>query len=284
MLHFTKMHGLGNDYLYVDGFREALPDPAAAARYLSDRHFGAGSDGLILILPSKIADFRMRMFNADGSEGRMCGNGIRCLGKYVYDHGLTQKTTVTVETLAGVKTLRLFLGADGKVATLQVDMGKALLDPWEIPVRTDLPEFIDQPVEVAGRTFRVTCVSMGSPHAVVYVEDPLAFDLAHWGPLFERHPLFPDRVNTEFIRLEDQKTITMRVWERGSGETLACGTGACASVVASSLLGKCPRGEEISVRLLGGVLSICYLEDGGVRMTGPATTVFDGAAELPDSL
>lgn len=283
MIHFTKMHGAGNDYIYVNGFTQSIPDPARFARQVSHRHYGVGSDGLILILPSDRADFRMRMFNADGSEGRMCGNGVRCIAKYVYDYGLTQNTTITLETLAGIKTLEMTLGADGRVALVRVDMGSAILDPAEIPVVSPLDRFINQPIQVGGEIFRATCVSMGNPHAVVLVEDPAAFDLPYWGPLFERHPLFPQQVNTEFIRIDSPQSITMRVWERGSGETLACGTGACATVVAAALLGLCPRDRDVTVHLLGGDLIIRYREDGRVLMTGPAATIFDGTID-PETL
>ncbi len=279
MIRFTKMQGAGNDYIYVNGFTETVPDPEVFARFVSDRHFGVGSDGLILILPSRTADFRMRMFNADGSEGQMCGNGVRCVAKYVYDYGLTPKTQITLETPAGIKELRMTLGEDCKVSAVRVDMGPAILDPAAIPVKSALPRFIDQPIQVGDRTFRATCVSMGNPHAVVCVQDPAAFDLYRWGPLFEHHPLFPHRVNTEFIRVDDPHTVTMRVWERGSGETLACGTGACAAVVAGVLLGKCPRDEDVTVHLLGGDLVIRYREDDRVLMTGPAVTICDGTIE-----
>ena len=279
-IRFTKMHGLGNDYIYVNGFEENVLEPEAFARFISDRHFGCGSDGLILILPSQKADFRMRMFNADGSEGRMCGNGVRCVAKYVYDHGMTNQTVITLETLGGIKTLEMALGGDGKVATVRVNMGKADLTPSAVPVITNYPDFIHRPVEVGGKTVCLTCVSMGNPHAVVFVEDPMALDLAKIGPLFENHPIFPDRVNTEFIRVLDPHTIQMRVWERGSGETMACGTGACASVVAAVLQGLCPRGEDITVHLLGGDVIINYQPDGTVFMTGPAVTIFDGVVDF----
>lgn len=280
MIHFTKMQGLGNDYIYVNCFQESVENPEAFSRFISDRHFGCGSDGLILILPSSKADFRMRMFNADGSEGRMCGNGVRCVAKYVYDYGLTCKTTVTLETLGGIKTLNMTLGPDGKVALVRVDMGKAELAPASIPVLFPGPDFIHQPVEVGGETVCLTCVSMGNPHAVAFVEDPMALDLEKIGPLYENHPLFPDRINTEFIHVLDPHTIQMRVWERGSGETMACGTGACASVVACTLRGFCPRGEDITVKLRGGDVVINYQEDGTVFMTGPAVTIFDGVIDF----
>lgn len=276
---FSKMHGCGNDYVYVNCFEQEIKEPERVSEIISDRHFGIGSDGLILILPSKTADCRMRMFNADGSEGKMCGNGIRCVAKYVYDFGVVQKDTITVETLSGIKTLRLH-AQNGRVDTVEVDMGEAILEPARIPVASKLERFINQPVEVNGETVALTAVSMGSPHAVVYVGDVHALDLPAIGPGFERHPLFPDRVNTEFIRVVDSTHLEMRVWERGSGETLACGTGACAAVVASVLNGYCRQGEPVFVKLLGGELKITYLTDGRVLMEGPATHVFDGEIEL----
>ena len=280
MIRFTKMQGIGNDYIYVNGFREKVPDPAAFSRFISDRHLGCGSDGLILILPSQKADFQMRMFNADGSEGLMCGNGVRCVAKYVHDYGLTDKTSITLETKGGIKSLEMSLGADGKVEAVRVDMGKVHLDSASVPVRTSLPEFIHQPVIVNGETVYLTCVSMGNPHAVTFVEDPMALDLEKIGPGYEHHPLFPHRVNTEFVRVLDPHTLQMRVWERGSGETMACGTGACASVVAATLLGYCPKDEEITVHLRGGDLTIHYQPDGTVFMTGPAVTIFDGEIDF----
>lgn len=275
MIHFTKMQGIGNDYIYINGFEEPVPDPAALAVRVSDRHFGVGADGLVLILPSETADFRMRMFNADGSEGKMCGNASRCIAKYVYERGLTDKQTLTLETLSGVKTLRLNL-RQNRVESVQVEMGQAIFDPRRIPVSSDLPRFVEQPLSACGQTFSVSCVSMGNPHAVVFADDPLSLDLPGLGPLFENHPLFPERINTEFIRLEAPDRITMRVWERGSGETLACGTGACASAAVCALLGKSPFDTDITVSLLGGELKIRVLPDFRVLMTGPAAFVCDG--------
>lgn len=277
---FSKMQGIGNDYVYVDGTKTTLPDPARFSERISDRHFGIGADGLILILPSDQADFKMRIFNADGSEGMMCGNGIRCVGKFVYDRGLTQKTDLSVETRSGIKRLTLFPDASGAVQRVRVEMGKAILNPAEIPVRSALARFVDQPVTVDGREYRMTCVSMGNPHAVVFCDDAASLPLEKIGPSFEHHSLFPNRVNTEFVRPIDAHTIAMRVWERGSGETFACGTGACASVVASVLNGYCRRDEDVTVHLRGGDLTICYQTDGGVRMTGPAAHVFDGAIDF----
>ncbi len=278
-MKFTKMQGIGNDYVYVNCFQEHIPDPAALAVKISDRHFGVGSDGLILICPSKIADFQMVMYNADGSQSQMCGNGIRCVGKYVHDKGLTDKTTVTVETLAGVKTLELHLRENGTVAAITVDMGAPILTPKDIPVAGEGDSFIARPLNVSGKTWSVTAVSMGNPHAIVYVEDTGSLDLPAIGPAFECHPAFPERTNTEFLQVIDRHTIKMRVWERGSGETLACGTGACASLVASYLNGKTDR--RATLQLLGGDLEIRWdQETGHVFMTGPASFVFDGEYPL----
>lgn len=273
-MKFTKMHGAGNDYVYINCFEETVDDPSKLAIKMSDRHFGVGGDGVILICPSDKADFRMRMFNADGSEGSMCGNGIRCVGKYVYDRGLTDKTELTIETLAGIKTLLLTVES-GSVSSVRVDMGIPSLVSANVPVISDKDEFVDTPVESGGAVYRITCVSMGNPHAVTFVDDVDSLDLQAIGPGLESHPLFPERANIEFIQPVDDKTLKMRVWERGSGETLACGTGACASLVASVVGGKC--GREADVILLGGTLHILWDEnDGHVYMTGPAEIVFDG--------
>ncbi len=277
-MKFTKMQGIGNDYVYVNCFEETVADPAAVAVTVSDRHFGVGSDGLILICPSETADFRMRMFNADGSEGSMCGNGIRCLGKYVRDRGLTEKDEITVETLSGIKTLQL-LRDGGVTAAVRVDMGAPGLSCSQVPVLHSGERFVDLPLTAGEHTLRFTCVSMGNPHAVTFVEDTASVELEKIGPLFENHPVFPRRANIEFIQRIDDHTIRMRVWERGSGETLACGTGACASVVASALCGVCSR--EATVKLLGGDLDIRWSEgDDHVYMTGPAAFVFDGEIAL----
>ena len=261
-MHFTKMEGLGNDYVYLNCLDGTPRDLPGLARRISDRHFGVGSDGLICVCPSEQADFRMRMFNADGSEGEMCGNGIRCVGKFVYDQGLTAKTTVSVETGAGVKVLELQLGGDGKVAMVTVDMGAPAVEaPREI--------------EVDGKTYTVTPVSMGNPHAVLYLDGIDGLDLPGIGPGFECHPIFPNRTNTEFVEITDRTHLRMRVWERGSGETLACGTGACAVLAATVSAGRCERSAEVA--LLGGVLRIRWDEtDGHIYMTGPAVTVFEG--------
>ena len=276
---FSKMHGLGNDYVYVDCTQEKLHHPEEIAKRISDRRFGIGSDGLILICPSEKADFEMRMFNADGSEGRMCGNGIRCVGKYVYDHGLTEKTDLEIDTKSGIKHLKLIV-EEGKVTFVEVQMGKASLRPKDIPVETDYDDFISQPMLVGGEAYLVTCVSMGSPHAVIFSDEIDTLPLERIGPLFEHHEKFPERINTEFIQVIDRYTLNMRVWERGSGETFACGTGACASVVAAVLNGHCDYDSEITVQLRGGELFITYLQDGSVIMKGPAAHVFHGIMEL----
>ena len=281
MLTFSKMHGIGNDYIYINCFQETVTDPEKLSIFLSDVRFGVGSDGLVLILPSEVADFRMRIFNADGSEAMMCGNATRCIGKYVYDMGMTDKTEISLETNSGIKYLTLYPGADNKIESVKVDMGKAILIPKDIPVNSDLDRFIAQPVTVDGKEDALTCVSMGNPHAIVFLPDVDSLDLEKIGPSFEHHPLFPDRVNTEFVRVIDDHTLQMRVWERGSGETFACGTGTCATVVAAVLNGYCKKEEEILVHLRGGDLRIIYHEDETVTMIGPATYVFEGKMEYP---
>lgn len=275
LVKFTKMHGCGNDYIYVNCFTEKIEEPSVIAKKVSDRHFGIGSDGLILICPSETADFKMRMFNADGSEGKMCGNGIRCVAKYVYDNGMTDKEVITVETLSGIKTLQLAV-SEGRVQAVTVDMGSPVLTPSQIPVKCEGDRMINQPVAVGGKEYYITCVSMGNPHAVVFTEEEVtALNLEKTGPLFEKHEIFPDRVNTEFIHVIDEKTIDMRVWERGSGETLACGTGACASVVACVLNHKTE--DEVLVHLLGGDLEVRYdREKNTVLLTGPAEFICTG--------
>ncbi len=277
-MKFTKMHGCGNDYVYVNCFEEKIENPSETARLVSDRHFGIGSDGLILICPSDKADFRMAMYNLDGSEGKMCGNGVRCIAKYVYDHHLTDKTQISLETLGGIKYLDLNI-KDGKVETVTVDMGAPILTPSEIPVNIPKEQAVDEPVEIDGKEWRITCVSMGNPHAVVFVDDTDSLKLEQIGPLFEKHPLFPEQVNTEFVHVIDRHTVDMRVWERGSGETLACGTGACATAMACILTGQ--TDNEVLVHLVGGDLLIQYdAEKNTVFMTGPATEVFSGEIEL----
>ena len=277
-MKFTKLHGCGNDYVYVDCTKEALENIPEIAIKVSDRHFGIGSDGLILIRPSDVADFMMDMYNNDGSRGKMCGNGIRCVAKYVYDKGLTEKTKLKIETLSGMKELDLTV-ENGEVTWVTVDMGAPITNPALIPVLSEKEILIREPITVGDETYEVTCVSMGNPHAVVFVSDTMALPLETLGPKFEHHEMFPERVNTEFIRVIDRSHIEMRVWERGSGETLACGTGACASVVACILNGY--TNSEVTVSLLGGELRIRYDEKKNtVFMTGPAVKVFDGEIAL----
>ena len=273
-MRFTKMQGLGNDYVYVNCFQETIENPSEAAIKVSDRHFGIGSDGLILIKPSEVADFRMDMYNADGSQAEMCGNGIRCVAKYVYDYGLTDQTEISVETLAGIKYLKLQI-EDGKVSQITVNMGQPELNPVKIPVQAEGERVVDEPIVVNGVTYKMTCVSMGNPHCIVFIDDTTNFPLEEIGPMFENHKRFPKRVNTEFIQILNRNEVNMRVWERGSGETLACGTGACASAVACVLNGLTE--DEITLHLLGGDLSVRWdRKENVVYMTGPAKVVFDG--------
>lgn len=277
-MKFTKMHGLGNDYVYVNCFEEKVENPSEVAIKVSDRHFGIGSDGLILIKPSDVADFRMDMYNADGSQAEMCGNGIRCVAKYVYDYGLTDKTNISIETLAGIKYLDLQVD-NGKAVMITVNMGSPILQPDMIPVVSKKDKVVNEPIIVQGEEYKMTCVSMGNPHCIVFVEDTQHFPLEKIGPDFECHEAFPKRVNTEFIQVLDRKTVNMRVWERGSGETLACGTGACASTVACILNGLTE--DEITLHLLGGDLLVRWeREENIVYMTGPATVVFDGEIQI----
>lgn len=279
-MKFTKMHGLGNDYVYVNCFEEKIDNPPAVARFVSDRHFGIGSDGLIMINPSKTADFEMEMYNADGSRGEMCGNGIRCVAKYVYDYGLTDKTQISVETLGGIKYLDLAV-EDGKVSLVKVDMGKPELEADRIPIISEREQVIDEPIEVDGKEYHMTGVSMGNPHTVIYVDDVKGLDLEKIGPKFENHERFPKRINTEFVHCIDRQTVEMRVWERGSGETLACGTGACA-VAVSSILNNLTD-TQVTVKLLGGDLQIEWdREKDRVFMTGPAKVVFDGVIDITE--
>ena len=272
---FTKMHGAGNDYIYFDCLQEELEDPAEAAVKLSDRHKGIGGDGIVMICKSDVADAKMRMFNADGSEGKMCGNAILCVGKYLYDHKIVQKTDVDIETLSGIKHLKLF-AEDGKVKLVRVDMGAASFDPKSLPVLLE-GEVIDRPVKVAGGEYRITCVTMGNPHCVVFA-DPDATDVETLGRKFENDEIFPERVNTEFIKKIGKNALQMRVWERGSGETMACGTGACAAAAAACACGVCEYGQDVLVKLRGGDLIINIGET--VDMTGEAVTVFTGEVEL----
>ena len=281
-MKFTKMHGIGNDYVYVNCFEESVKNPAEVSKFVSNRHFGIGSDGLILISPSAIADFRMNFYNADGSQAEMCGNGIRCVAKYVYDYGLTDKTEISVETLAGIKYLRLQV-ENGKVASVEVNMGAPILEPKEIPVAVEESPVVNVPVEVKGKIYHMTCVSMGNPHAIIFMNNVKDLDIEAIGPYFENHMVFPKRTNTEFVEVLDRNTVNMRVWERGSDETLACGTGACATTVACILNDKTEN--EVTVHLLGGDLKIRWdREANQVYMTGPATVVFDGEITLPDGI
>ncbi len=278
-MEFTKMHGIGNDYVYVNCFKEQVENPGELAIRVSDRHFGIGSDGLILIKPSDRADFEMAMYNADGSEGAMCGNGIRCVAKYVYDYGLTDQTRIRVDTKSGIKVLDLTIGEDGKVSFVRVNMGSPELTAAQIPIISEREQVVAEPVEVGGATYAITGVSMGNPHAVVYLEDVKGLDIEKVGPLFEHHERFPDRINTEFIRVTDRENLEMRVWERGSGETLACGTGACAAAVASMVNGYTE--DEVTVHLLGGDLRVRWdREENLVYMTGPAAVAFEGEIDL----
>lgn len=275
-MKFTKMHGIGNDYIYVNCFEENVEQPEKLSIAVSDVRKGIGADGLVLIMPSEKADFRMRIFNADGSEAQMCGNATRCIGKYVYEKGLTNKTEITLETQSGIKYLTLFINGSNRVELVRVDMGKAVLEPCEIPVKSDLKRFINAPVEVDNKSYNLTCVSMGNPHAVLFMEKIADLELEKIGPSFENHELFPERINTEFVEVIDEHTLNMRVWERGSGETFACGTGACASAVAAVLNGYCRQNEEILIHLRGGDLRIMYKSDETVLMTGPAEFICDG--------
>lgn len=276
---FVKMHGAGNDYIYIDCTRNPAPgQPEELAIKLSDRHKGIGGDGLVLILPSETATCRMRMFNADGSEGRMCGNAIRCVGKYVYEAGLTRDREITVETMSGVKRLRLF-GEGGHISEAEVDMSKAETAPERIPMMCKRP-FIAQEIEVEGKRYRGTAISMGNPHLVIETGDTEAIDLERIGPLFEQHRLFPERVNTEFAQQMGSRTIKMRVWERGSGETMACGTGACATVAAFALTGKVEYDTPVTVLLRGGSLTVTCRRDMSVLMRGEAVEVFRGTIEI----
>ncbi len=277
-MKFTKMQGLGNDYVYVNCFKEKIDNPSQVAIQVSNRNFGIGSDGLIMINPSKVADCEMEMYNADGSRSEMCGNGIRCVGKYMYDYGLTDKTSISVETLAGIKYLD-FVIEDGKVRLVKVDMGSPILEPEKIPVVSRGDIAVDTPIVVDGEEYRMTCVSMGNPHTVIFMDDVAGLEIESIGPSFENHERFPKRVNAEFVRVIDRNTVEMRVWERGSGETLACGTGACAVAVACILNGYTE--DKVTVKLLGGDLQIEWdRETNKVYMTGPAEVSFEGEIQL----
>lgn len=277
-MEFVKMEGCGNDYVYVNGFNTKIDNPNKLSEIVSDRHFGIGSDGLIVINPSEVADFKMSMYNADGSEGKMCGNGIRCVAKYVYDYKMTDKEVITVETLAGIKTLKLNV-ENGKVKTVRVNMGSPIINAKDVPVISDKEKVINEPVIIDGKEYGITCVSMGNPHAITFVDDTDSLKIEKIGPGFEKNEIFPDRVNTEFIQIIDRQTIKMRVWERGSGETLACGTGACASVVACVLNNL--TDNKVTVKLLGGDLEIEYnTDENTVYMTGPARIAFTGNIDI----
>ncbi|MEI3338505.1 MAG: diaminopimelate epimerase [Clostridium sp.] len=278
-MKFTKMHGIGNDYIYFNCLEKEIENPEELSIKLSDRHFGVGGDGIVLILPSDKADFRMRMFNADGSEGKMCGNATRCIGKYVYDKGITDKKEITLETLSGIKTLKLCVNEKNKVESVEVNMGEAILKASEIPVKSDKEKVINERIKIADSEYNITCVSMGNPHCVVYMDEIDNLDLEKLGPKFENDSIFPERVNTEFIKVIDENTLKMRVWERGSGETWACGTGACAAVVSSVLNGYCKYDTPIKIKLLGGELTIKFMKNGLVYMSGPAEFVFEGSIE-----
>ena len=273
-MKFTKMHGLGNDYVYVNCLTKNIPSPAELAIKVSDRHFGVGSDGLVLILPSTIADFRMQMFNADGSEGRMCGNAIRCVGKYLFDRGISAKENLEIETLSGIKYLKLFI-QNNVVTSVQVDMGEPILGTKDIPVLAEGNPAVVA-LEAGGKIRDFICISMGNPHAVTFTEEIDGLDLKKIGPVIENNPLFPERINTEFVQVLGKNKLKMRVWERGSGETLACGTGACAVATAAIIAGYAERDTDIEVELRGGKLIIRLDKDNHIQMTGTATFVFDG--------
>ncbi len=277
-MKFTKMHGAGNDYIYVNCFEETVKNPEKLAIKVSDRHFGIGSDGLILISPSDKADFKMNIYNADGSEGMMCGNGIRCVSKYVYDNGMTDKDEISVETRSGIKLIKMNV-ENGKVVSARVNMGEPILEAEKIPTKFDGENVIRQKLTIGKKEYEVTCVSMGNPHCIVYVDDVKDIDLEKIGPKFENNEMFPERINTEFVHVVSDTELDMRVWERGSGETLACGTGSCAVTVASVLCGYCKRNTEIKINLLGGTLTDIWTDGGDVYMTGPAATVCTGEIE-----
>ena len=277
-INFTKMHGAGNDYIYINCFEQPIKRPGELSKEISQRHFSIGSDGLILIMPSDIADFRMRMFNADGSEGKMCGNASRCVAKYVFDNKMTDKRDITLQTLSGIKNIHIETDKNNKFLSATVNMGSPILNAKQIPCLIDQQKVINYPIDIEGQTFFITCVSMGNPHCVVFVDDTDDVPIEKLGPLFENNKIFPERVNTEFVEILDDKTIKVRVWERGSAETLACGTGACAAVVASKLNKKI-NADTVTVKLTGGNLSIQWLLD-KVYMTGPAKTAYCGTIEL----
>lgn len=277
-LNFTKMQGCGNDYIYVNCFENTVDSPEALSILLADRHYGVGGDGVVLIMPSDVADAKMRMFNLDGSEGKMCGNAIRCVAKYLYDNQIVKQLAMRIETLSGIKTLSLSTSG-GVVSSVCVNMGLAELAPEKIPVKVEGESVVSKPVTVGGDVYNITCVSMGNPHAVVFQEGIDGLNLRELGPPFEHHALFPDRINTEFAEVLGRNVLKMRVWERGSGETMACGTGACAAVVAAVLNGHCDKDADIKVKLLGGELLVRYTDE-GVYMTGDCIKVFDGTVDI----
>lgn len=286
-MEFTKMHGCGNDYVYVNCMEKELPNPEAISEYVSHRRFGIGSDGLICIMPSEVADFRMRMFNADASEGKMCGNGSRCVAKYVYDKGLTDKTTITLETLGGIKTIEMTV-VEGKVTEAVVDMGEPVVRTKLIPMISDHFVFMDQGLDVNcdyNLIVNGTAVSMGNPHFVTFVDDVDNFDIEDLGRRIENHPLFPERTNVEFVQVIDENTVKFRVWERGSGETWACGTGACAVAYTTLALGHAgKKGEELNIHVKGGLLKVTQAANNHMMLKGPATTVFEGSIEIPEEI
>ena len=280
-MKFTKMHGIGNDYIYFNGFEYQIENPNALSEKLSDRHFSIGGDGIVIIMPSNIADFRMRMFNADGSEGKMCGNATRCIGKYVYEKGLTDKKEITLETLSGIKYLTLHTDDANKVYSVTIDMGKACFESIKIPVLSNEEEFINKKLSIDGIDWTINCVSVGNPHCVIFTElDNKKLDLPKIGPLFEKNDLFPENINTEFVNIIDRNTLDMRVWERGSGETMACGTGACAVASMAVKKGICDKNKIITVKLLGGDLKILVKDDWSILMEGPASFAFEGDVEV----
>ena len=280
ILKFTKMHGCGNDYVYINCFEQEINNPQALSIKLSNRHYSIGSDGVILICKSNKADAKMRMFNADGSEGKMCGNGIRCVGKYLFDHNMVKQDDILIETLSGIKKLKAIRkSGDEEVTNLCVDMGKANLNAKDIPVNLDQNTIINYPIQICKKEYNITCVSMGNPHCIVFCKNVDDIDIEKIGPMFEKNPIFPNGVNTEFIEIIDDNTLKMRVWERGSGETMACGTGACAAAVAAVENGYCKKNQEIKVKLKGGDLTIKYTDE-TVLMTGPAQKSFEGEIEI----
>lgn len=277
-LKFTKMQGCGNDYIYFDCFSQKVDDPEDLSIKLSDRHYGIGGDGIILIYPSDVADAKMRMFNCDGTEGKMCGNGIRCVGKYLYDSGICKKDKISIETQSGIKFLEI-TAKNGKAEFLSVDMGKPILNPELIPVNLKGKRIVNRSIRVDGSLYRITCVSMGNPHCVVFCDNVDNIDVQFLGPVFEKHKVFPEKINIEFVQIIDKRTLAMRVYERGAGETFACGTGACAAVVAAVLNGHCRRNDEVAVCLKGGILLVSYMEN-TVYMKGNAKKVFKGVIKI----